>query len=251
MNTTLNAAMVFACLFGAVSLGRWIRRQLPDRHLNADTKDTVKLAMGLVTTMSALLLGLLVSSAKGSYDTARSEVIQMAAKTVFVNRVLALYGPETAEVQNQFRASVEEAVRRVWPGGQHLPSDLSPNTGAGDRMYVAIQNLSPQNDLQRSLKVQAASLVVELAQLRTLLLAQSVSSISKPLLIMVVFWLVVIFLSFSLLAPSNVISMVALVSSALSVSGAIFLILELDRPFGGLIQISSEPMLNVLNQIAK
>jgi hypothetical protein len=85
VNTTLTAAIVSACLFAAVLLGRRIRRFLPDHHLNAETKDAVKLAMGLVATMSALLLGLLVSSAKGSYDTVRSEVIQMGAKIAFLD----------------------------------------------------------------------------------------------------------------------------------------------------------------------
>ena len=108
---------------------------------------------------------------------------------------------------------------------------------------------SPRDDTQRALKTQAASLAVDLAQLRTLLLAQSVSSISKPLLIMVVSWLVVIFLSFSLLAPPNATANLALMVAALSVAGAIFLILELDHPFGGLIRISSEPMQNALKQL--
>ena len=103
MNTTLTAAIVSACLLAAVVIGTWIRRLLPEHHLNADTKDTVKLAMGLVATMSALLLGLLVSSAKGSYDTTRGQVIQMAAKVAFLDRVLAAYGPEAAEARRQYR----------------------------------------------------------------------------------------------------------------------------------------------------
>ena len=88
MNTTLTALIVFGCLVGAVLLGRTLRRLLPEEHLTADSRDTIKLAMGLVATMAALVLGLLVSSAKGSYDTERSEVIQMAAKVAFLDRVL-------------------------------------------------------------------------------------------------------------------------------------------------------------------
>ena len=249
MSTTLTAAIAFACLFAAVGIGMWIRRLLPEHHLSADTKDTVKLAMGLVATMSALLLGLLVSSAKGSYDTTRGQVIQMAAKVAFLDRVLATNGPEAAEVRRQFHSAAEEGVRRMWPEKASVPAQLTPNTQEGDAIYVAIQNLSPRDDTQRVLKTQAASLAVDLAQLRTLLLEQSVSSISKLLLIMVVSWLAVIFLSFSLLAPPNATANLALVVAALSVAGAIFLILELDRPFGGLIQISSEPMQNALKQM--
>ncbi len=249
MNTTMTAAIVSACLLASVLIGGWIRHLLPENHLNAETKDTVKLAMGLVATMSALLLGLLVSSAKGSYDTTRGQVIQMAAKVAFLDRVLTSYGPEAAEARRQYRAAVEEGIRRMWPGEARVPAQLTPNAQAGDIIYAAIQSLSPSDDTQRALRTQAASLAVDLAQLRTLLLVQSVSSISRPLLIMVVFWLVVIFLCFSLVAPSNATAKLVLMVAALSVAGAIFLILELDHPFSGLIRISSEPIQNVLKQL--
>ena len=101
MNTTITAVVVFGCLIGAVLLGRILRRLLPENHLTADSRDTIKLAMGLVATMAALVLGLLVSSAKGSYDTERSEVIQMAAKVAFLDRVLSVYGPEAVEARAQ------------------------------------------------------------------------------------------------------------------------------------------------------
>src|SRR5215472_8183996 len=115
MNTTLTALVVFGCLVGAVLLGRTVRRLLPEAHLSTESKDAVKLAMGLVATMSALVLGLLVSSAKGSYDTERSEVIQMAAKVAFLDRVLAVYGPEAAEARTRFHEAVKEAVEQMWP----------------------------------------------------------------------------------------------------------------------------------------
>ena len=116
MNTTLTALIVFGCLVGAVLLGRALRRLLPEDHLTADSRDTIKLAMGLVATMAALVLGLLVSSVKGSYDTERSEVIQMAAKVAFLDRVLAIYGPEAAEARARFHEAVKEAVGQMWPG---------------------------------------------------------------------------------------------------------------------------------------
>ncbi len=249
MNTTFTAIVISACLLAAIWIGRLINRILPQHHLSADTKDTVKLSMGLVATMSALLLGLLVSSAKGNYDTVRGEVLQMAAKTSLLDRVLAAYGPEAAQTRAAFRAAVQEATRQMWP--QDHPSSLAPNVRAGDALYAEIQSLPTRDDTQRALKTQAASLAVDLAQLRSLLSAQSVSAVSKPLLVVVVCWLVAIFLSFSLLAPSNATASLALVVSALAVAGAIFLILELDHPFGGLIRITSEPMVNALSELPK
>ena len=251
MNTTLTAVIVFGCLIGAVLVGRILRRILPESHLSADSRDVVKLAMGLVATMAALVLGLLVSSAKGSYDTERSEVIQMASKISFLDRVLGAYGPEAAGVRTQVRDTVEEGIRQMWPGEMRRPARLAPNTQAANAAYGAIQALSPHNDMQAALKAQAASLAIDVAQVRSLLVAQSVPSVSIPMLIILVSWLVVIFLGFSVLAPPNATTILALMVSALAVSGAIFLILELDEPFGGLIGISSEPMLNALHQIGK
>src|SRR5215467_10198174 len=251
MNTTLTALIVFACLVAAALLGRLIRRLLPDEHLATESRDGIKLALGLVSTMSALVLGLLVSSAKGSYDTERSEVIQMAAKVAFIDRLLAIYGPEAAEARVRFHDAVNEAVQQMWPEEARRPAQLAPNPQAGNVVYGVIQALSPHDDAQRKLKEQAISVGIDIGQLRSLLVAQSVPSISTPMLIILVLWLAIIFLGFSTLAPPNLTTILALVVSAVAVSGAIFLILELDQPFGGIIRISSEPMVNALSQFAK
>jgi len=251
MNATITAVIVFGCLLGAVLIGRTFRRLLPEAHLSAESKDAMKLAIGLVATMSALVLGLLVSSAKGAYDTERSEVILMASKITFLGRVLDAYGPEAADVRGQFRNTLEEAIQQMWPGQMRRPTDRNPDVQAGNLAYAALQQLSPQNDMQRVLKSQATTLAGDIAETRTLLAAQSVPSVSQPMLIILVSWLVVIFVGFSVLAPPNASTVFALMISALAVSGAILLILELDEPFGGLIGISSEPMLNALSQIGK
>lgn len=250
MNSTLTSCILLASVVATVLLGQKVRRHLPDDHLNADSRDAVKLAMSLVATMTALLLGLLVSSAKGTYDTQRTEVIQMASKIAFINRVLTAYGPEAASARAEFREGVAGTVRRMWPDERGVSAQLTPNAAAGDRLYAAIEGLAPRDEVQRSLKAQAVSSVTDLAQLRFLMLAQAVPSIPKPLLVMVSAWLVIIFLCFSLLAPPNATTALALFSAAISVAGAVFLIMEFDQPLGGLIRISSEPMVHALNQLA-
>jgi hypothetical protein len=249
MNTTLTALIVFGCLIAAVLVGRGIRSLLPDEHVTSDSRDAIKLAMGLVATMSALVLGLLVSSAKGSYDTERSEVIQMASKLAFLGRVLEAYGPEADSIRTQLGNTVEREMRQLWPGEMPRPANPPVKLQEANAVYGAIQRLLPQNDMQTALKSQAGNLAIELGQIRSLLAAQSVPSISKAMLVILVSWLVVIFLGFSVLAPPNATAILALTVSALAVSGAIFLILELDEPFGGLIGISREPMLKALHQL--
>ena len=156
MNSLLTAGGITACLIGAVLGGLRLRRALPEHHLSTESRDTVKLAMGLVATMAALLLGLLVSSAKGNYDTARTQMIQMAAKIAFIDRVLQLYGPEARPLRVQFHRVVNEAVARIWESDASLADRLAPRTESADALYLSIQHLTPQDDTQRTLKTQAA-----------------------------------------------------------------------------------------------
>lgn len=249
MHSALTSGLLFAALAGVILLGRVVRTRLPDTHLNAESKDAVKLAMGLVATMTALLLSLLVSSAKGTYDTQRTEVIQMAAKVAFLDRALAAYGADAAGVRAHFGNAVRDAARRMWDESDPR-AQLRPDTHAGDALFAAIQQLSPRDDTQRAWKAQAAALATDLGQLRMLLLAQAVSSIPGPLLLSVVCWLLVIFLVFSLLAPPNATTTLSLLAAALSVAGAVFLILELDQPLRGLIRIPPDPLLHALTYAA-
>ena len=249
MIISIIGLILFVGLVGVTLLGGWLRRIVPAEHLSADSKEVVKLALGLVATMTAILLGLLISSAKGTFDTTRSEVIQMAAKVALLDRVLKLYGPQATDSRRALRDSVSDGVAQIWPAERTSPVRLDPNEQMGDALYVAVQRLSPQDDTQRELKTQATNLMAQLAELRALLQAQAIPSLSKPLLIALVSWLVVIFFGFSLLAPANATSTLALVAGAFSVACALFIILELNYPFAGAIRVPSEPMTNVLNHL--
>jgi hypothetical protein len=194
---------------------------------------------------------LLVNSAKTSYDTTRTQVMQKASKYALLDRLLVIYGPRAAEVRGKLPALIEESTRHMWPDAADTPAQSKRVTEMGNAFYVAVLRLEARDDTERALKAQAVSLTLELGQLNSLMQAESTTSISKPMLVVVVLWLVIIFLAFSLVAPPNGTVNFALIASALCVAGAIFLILELDQPFEGLLRISSEPMLNVLRQVGK
>lgn len=251
MSPVTVGIVVFAAVFGGALLGMRLRSALPDPHLNSETKDVVKLAMGLVATMTALILGLLIASAKESYDTQKGGVIQMSAKVAFLDRLLAIYGSDAGEARKVLRASIESALANMWPDEKSRPARLDPSASAGPALYHSVQKLSPTNEEQRALKSQAIQIVTDIGQMRWLLFEQSGSSISAPLLIVVGAWLTVIFTSFGLFAPSNNTVIVALMVASLCVAGSIFLILELDQPFGGVIQIPSTPMRTALEYLGK
>jgi hypothetical protein len=243
--------ITFGCLFGAVLVGFALRATLPQHHLSDETKDSVKVGMGLVATMAALLLGLLVASAKGSYDNEKNEITQMSARIVYLDRVLANFGPEAGEDRRILRDTVQASITRMWPDKRDGLRQGTPGASWTDSLLVAVHRLDPQSELQRSLKATAIDAANELVKMRWLVYEQAESSISLTMLSVVIGWLAVVFLSFGLFAPRNATAFFALFLAAASVAAAIFLILELDLPFDGIIQISSAPLRNALAHLGQ
>lgn len=234
--------IVFACVFGGAMLGMLLHSVLPNHHLSSESKDIVKLGMGMVATMSALVLGLLVASAKGAYEAQRAELTQMAANLAVLDRVLANYGPETKEARALLRETVVQALDQFWSNEDASASRLTPSSAGGPALYEKIGGLLPQNEAQRSLHGQAVRIALDIAKTRWLMYEQSTSSVSLPLLVMLICWLTVVFISFGLFAPFNATVVSSLIVAALSVSAAIFLIFEMYAPYSGVIQISSAPL---------
>jgi len=251
MSPTSIAWIVLACVFGGAVLGVVLRRVLPEHHLNSDSKDVIKLAMGLTATMAALVLALLIAAAKSSYDAQRNEVTQLSANVVLLDRVLAHYGPDANAARDLLRRTAAGLIDRIWPQDHSRAVGPGPTAVGAEAFYDKIQELSPQNEVQRSLQAQALKMSIDIGQIRWLLFEQGGRSIPMPFLVLLVFWVTIIYVSFGLFAPQNATVIATLFLCALSVSGAIFLILELDRPFGGLVQISSAPLRNAVAQLGK
>lgn len=242
MSSFATGLIVLVCVFGGGLLGIVLRTIMPRNHLDAESKDVVKLGMGLVGTMAALILGLLVASAKGSYDAQDTELRQVSANIVMLDRTLALYGPETKEVREMLRGAVAHALDRMWSQGRRGPSQVDPGSSVNEFIYGKIQELSPKDEAQRSLKSASLGIAMGLGQTRWLMYEQQATSVSKPLVIVMIFWLTIVFVSWGLFAPSNGTVIATFFVAALAVSGAVFLILEMYTPYGGLIRISSAPL---------
>ena len=245
MSPVATSLVVFLCVFGGALVGIALRRVLPEHHLSAETKDVVRAAMALVSTMSALVLGLLVASAKATYDTQKDELTSLSANVTLLDRILGHYGTEAAPARALLKEAVADTLAHVsqGAGGVAAPSARSQS------IYDAVLGLAPQSDLQRSLKTEAQSLMLTIGRTRTLMLAQSKNTISFTLLAVVVFWLTINFVSFGLYAKPNATSTAALFLAAISVAGAILLILEMDTPYQGLIHISDAPLRDALSRI--
>ncbi len=248
MSAIALSCIALACISAGALLGMFLRSTLAEHHLSTDAKDVVRLGTGLIGTIAALVLGLLIGSAKSSYDTQSTQIKQMTANIVLLDRFLEEYGPETGAVRNLLRRGVVILADRMWRENNSDPAKAAPfeASAATEAFYLKLQELSPQNDFQRSLQARAIQLSTDIAQTRLLLFAQMGNSIPMPFLVVLIFWLTIIFASFSLFAQPNAIVIGSLFIFALSAAGAIYLVLELGQPFAGLMQISSAPLRNAL-----
>ncbi len=252
MNYLLISLLAFALVFGGALVGMVVRPLLSESHLHPDSRDVVKMSTGLIGTLAALVLGLLIASAKSSFDQKTNQVRQLTATIIILDDLLAQYGPEATPVRNLLRRSIQPLANRIWheeeiPAGKlvHFQS-----TAESSAFEDELERLSPNNDTQRSLQSRAIQAFTEGAQTRLQLFAQTGGSIPVPFLIILVFWLSTIFASFTLFARANLVVMASLFVCALSFAGAIFLVLELNNPFTGLMGISSTTLRSALSPLS-
>jgi hypothetical protein len=246
--------ITFVCIVGGIALGMYLRTLLPDHHLSDDSKDVIKLGTGMIATLAALVLGLLIASAKGNFDTMNNGLVQVGAKIVLLDRLLAQYGPETKESRDFLRRGVATTIDQLWPSESalHLDAKAQHSRTGYETIQHQLRQLSPKNDDQRWLKSQALQVSEEIAAVRWFLVEQrGHSSLPKPLVVLLAFWLVLIFFIFGLLSPRNKTAIVVLIVCALSASASLYMLLELDNPFGGVITVSSEPLRNALTYLGQ
>lgn len=244
--------IVFACVFGGALLGSFLSAILPKHHLGADTKDLVRLAMATIATMAALVVGLLIASAKNSFDTKDNEVRRIATQIVLLDRTMAEYGSETPDIRKSFREMVGARIRSTWNDNSAVDPTAVRSVPVGIQVIQRrLLDLSPSNDSQRWLQSKALQIISDVAETRWLLTQQTGSTIQWQFLAILVFWLTVIFVSFGLFAPRNGTVISALFVCALSMAGAVYLIVDLDQPFNGLIKLSSAPMYSALDQLGR
>ena len=253
MTPTEIALIVFVCVFSGALLGMFLRVLIPEPHLNEISRDVIKLGIGLIATITALVLGLVIATANNTYDTQDAAVKNSAAKILLLDSVLSHYGPETKEVRGLLRQTVANRLDAIWPEDRsRRPALDAPEAGvAAQEIEARIMQLSPQTDAQRWLKSRALQISSEIAETRWFVLGSRGGSIPVPFLVVIVFWLTIIFGSFGLFAPRNATVVAVLFLCALSAAAAIFLILEMHQPFDGLMKISSAPLRYALSHLGQ
>jgi hypothetical protein len=253
MNSIWVSVIIFVCVFGGALLGLAIRMVLPGHHLNGDAKEAVKLGAGLVATLTALVLGLLISTSKGSFDATNTMLTQSSAKILQMDRVLANYGSETREIRSLLQRFLRDRIVKVWPEtARKFPgADSSGKLIDMEDIQAELRNLAPKSDFQRSFQEYAIQLSDEISELRWLLFEQLQTSLPPMFLGVLLFWATILFGCFGLLAPRNGTVIAVFLVCAISVAGAIFLILEMEKPLKGAMKISSAPLVRTLEHLGK
>lgn len=253
MSSLIIASIAFCCIFGGVLFGVLLRKLLPKHHIQDESKDSIKMGAGLIATMAALVLGLLVGSAKSSFDALNDGIKQFGAKLIVLDRALSNYGPETKEIRTTIRQNVIALGELIWPSsktGMANVAAVEESRGVED-IQNRIRELKPTNEQQRAMQAQALQLTGEMLHSRWMMIEHTQNALPIPFLIVVVFWLTMLHVSFGMLAPRNATVLAVLFICALSVSGALFLINELNHPIVGMIKISNAPLIKALEHLGK
>lgn len=247
------ALITFVCTFGCAWLAMAIRSALPPSHLSKESQDVVRLGMGLVATMTALLLGLVTAAAKSSFDSQDAAVRSSAANILTLDRHLARYGPEAEPIRDLLHRALAARITIMWPTkGTTPPPATPPGTASpAEDIQNRVLALTPANDQQRWFKAEALRLTDDVVRARWRVLGSSGGAVPRTFLVVVIFWLTATFASFGLFAPRNGTVLFVFFVASLSVAAAVFLVLELDSPFTGLVRVTSGPMRYALEHIGK
>lgn len=245
MNALAISLICLVCSFGGALLGMHISKVLPASHLSDSSRDTLKVMTGLMATLAALILGLLIASAKASYDRANDDFRQLAAKTVLLDRALAEYGPETKDVRayllNAYKARMDQLFPTTVEDARPGPLERRPLKV--EEIETRLRALLPPSEAKRAHMERALQVLDQMANSGWILTIEESDTALPPLMLVVLIaWLAAMFVGFGMLAPRNATVAVALLVGALSVSASILLIEEMNHPLDGMIHISGTPL---------
>jgi hypothetical protein len=266
MSAFRDAALVLIMLLGSSALGLFVRPLLSERHRSREVIEFVQLVAAMVMTFAALVLGLLTSSVKASFDKVDSDLRTVAIELIQLDRSLRQWGPETEPIRKLLRTYTAAAIATTWtdeprPPGDYYPTQVPTTPGSdlessvlGDMLEQierGIRELEPHDAMHRRLSVTCIAQFERLMQTRWRVIEETGSSISTPFYVVLVFWLAVVFASFGLNAPRNLLSYTMIGLGGVAIASAMFVILDMSTPFGGLFAVSSQPMRDALVQLSR
>ena len=247
------ALLVFTAQLAGWACGRFVRRRLPPEHLSSTTRDSVVILAGMVATLSALVLGLLISSARTSFESDRASVVEIAADILVIDRALAQYGDQAKPARDALRGFLERAIEGMTLYEHRIDAEAVTQEPMPHmaQLQASLLALAPTTEAQRWLRARALTVSGELERARVLFAERGTGSIAPAFLFVLTAWLAMLYLALSLFAPSNATATLTAFGSAFAFAAGIFLILELDTSFRGVIRLSHDPLVKTLELLGR
>lgn len=247
---TLTTALL---TFGGGMAGLLYDKLLPEHHMSDETRALINRMTGLVATMSALVLGLLIASANTFYNTQKSDLEVLSGRVIELDSNLQKYGRDAQPIRELLKATVTRMYRHTWnsPRAAERLATIAEMRADWGAIGSQIDQVQPTIDAQKSLQSKAADLIASIQDLRLEARLQIENSVTWPFLSILVSWMALLFFGFGLLARLNTPAVFTLAIGALSVASAIFLILELDAPYTGLLRLPPSPILQAIDGLGK
>ena len=249
MTNTIIGFVSFVAIFGGVLVGRFAARRLPNRHLNIETQTAVTVSVAVIGTLSALVLGLMISAANTSFSARSDEIRQLSLQLIRMDRNLRRYGPEAAETRASLRIWGFAKIQQLFPDKTKPPISSDTTVALLENVQDELLALSPETERQKYLRTLCLTLSGQIIQARWALEIRAGHSIPTAFLVLLIFWLAIVFGSFGLFAPANPTAMIALFLCSVAVAGGIVLIENLDNPGSGFIQLPSDSLRKALVEI--
>jgi hypothetical protein len=240
MNSYVISCISFLCIFGGAMSGFFCQRFFPSHHLTKESQDSVKLGAGLIATMAALILGLLVSSSKGTYDRVNDLVNEVAANIISLDMALRNYGPQADSLRHSLSKRVITMRNDIWPQDSNVQEKGSAAFKKETSIFELIKmitDLNGQDPASLQMKNSALQVATDLNKDRWQVVVESTSRLPLPLLVIPVFWITFLTFVYGLFAPRNGTVAMVLFFCSVSIAGAIFLICEMSMPLDGSIKV--------------
>ncbi len=246
-------AIIAGTLFGSALLAMLVARLLPGHHLSPETKSVVSVSTAVVGTLSALVLGLFISTANTSFMAKGQNITEISTDVISLDRLLQRYGAETEDIRVTLRRYTAAILHDLFPQDHDRPPKLENYASLSilEELQTKILALKPANDTQTWLQAQALQVTAAMMTARWQLVQEDASRAPQQLLVLMMFWFAVIFASFGLFAPRNITAIVAILLCSIGIGSAIRMATELQLPFTGLIRISNAPMVHALDVIGQ
>jgi hypothetical protein len=270
----LVASLVFVSVLTGAAIGMWLRYRLPENHVDEDSLDVIKSMTGMISVLSALVLGLLAANVRSDFESLNGQVRDFGAHLVMLDNTLRDMGAPADTARHMLLDYTTKAIDAVWGakaasqkpilerGADAARSVVSRVFGGTDVIWrerddgapvlgsvrLLVANMDSANP---ALRASALRTLEYLLQARWILHERTASPILPPFMLLLTFWITAVFMSFGLAAPRNATVRIGFVVCAATLASCFYMTVEMDLPFDGFLTIGNTPLRDAVSHMMR